>query len=118
MTTAGRERSRRVAAAAGILTVTCVVAGVVILALGVGVPQGWWPHTGRAFTGGARTPRHDPCDLIAGPGKAYCRRGTTATAVGRQCDVAGAARRLATAGAGVAVLVVWRLRSATGQRRR
>ncbi|GAQ65432.1 hypothetical protein [Streptomyces scabiei] len=116
MTTSSWDRSRRVAAAVSVLTVIAVVAGAVILALGVGLPDAWWPQTGQAFAADARPVHHDPCALIVGPAKAYCERGAT-TAAGRQ-DTAGAAWRLVPAGAGVAALVVWRLRSAAGQRRR
>ncbi len=65
----------------------------------------------------ARAAHHDPCALIVGPAKAYCERGATTASAGRQ-DVTGAAWRLGTAGAGAAALVVWRPRSAAGQRRR
>ncbi|WP_329296094.1 hypothetical protein [Streptomyces sp. NBC_01455] len=115
MTTSSWDRSRRIAAAASVLTVIAVVAGAVILALGVGLPDAWWPRTGQAFAADARPAHRDPCALIVGPAKAYCERGAT-TAAGQQ-DVAGAAWRLLPAGAGVAALVVWRLRAA-GQRRR
>lgn len=114
MTTSSWDRSRRVAAAASVLTVLAVVACAVILALGVGVPDAWWPHTGQAFAADTRTAHHDPCALIVGPAKAYCERGT---ATSEQRDVAGAPWRLVPAGAGAAALVVWRLRAA-GQRRR
>lgn len=116
MTTSSWDRSRRVAAATSVLTVIAVVAGVLILVLGVGVPQGWWPHTGQAFAADARSAHHDPCALIVGPAKAYCERGTTTTAAAVHPDMAGAAWRLVPAGAGLAALVVWRLR-APGQRR-
>ena len=117
MTTSSWDRSRRVAAAASVLTVIAVVAGVAILALGVGLPEAWWPHTGRAFAADTRPAGGDPSALIVGPAKAYCERGTTTSAASKQ-NVAGAAWRLVPAGAGVAALVVWRLRSAAGQRRR
>jgi hypothetical protein len=115
MTTSSWDRSRRVAAAASILIMIAVV-GAVILALEVGVPDAWWPHPGQAFAADTRTAHHDPCALIVGPAKTYCERGATTTAAGQQ-DVAGAAWRLVTTGAGVAALVVWRLRYAAGQRR-
>ncbi|MFF9410408.1 hypothetical protein ACF1B0_33510 [Streptomyces anandii] len=117
MTTSSWNRARRVAAAASVLTVLAVVAGAVILALGVGVPDGWWPNTGQAFATSTRTAHHDPCALIVGPAKAYCERGATTTAAAERRDVAGAAWRLGTAGAGIAALAVWRLRSAAVQRR-
>ncbi|GAA3785685.1 hypothetical protein [Streptomyces chiangmaiensis] len=115
MTTSSWDRSRRVAAAASVLTVIAVVAAAVVLALGVGVPEAWWPHTGRAFA--ADTAHRDPCALIVGPAKACCGRGAASSASDGPQDVAGGAWRLGTAGAGVGALVVWRLRSA-GQRRR
>jgi hypothetical protein len=117
MTTSSWDRSRRVAAAS-VLTVIAVVAAAVVLALGVGVPQAWWPHTGRAFAADARPKGDDPCGLIVGPGKVYCERGAASSASAGRPDVAGGAWRLVPAGAGVGALVVWRLRSAAGQRRR
>ncbi|MFG3517531.1 hypothetical protein [Streptomyces bobili] len=116
MTTSSWDRSRRIAAVVSVLAVIAVVAGAVILAFGVGLPHAWWPHTGQAFAADARPAHHDPCALIVGPAKAYCERGAT-TPAGQQ-DKAGAAWRLVPAGAGVAAVVVWRLRSAAGQRRR
>ncbi|MFJ4790801.1 hypothetical protein [Streptomyces sp. NPDC088794] len=104
MTTPSRARSLRVAAAASVLT---VIAGAVILAPKVRVPQGWWPRTGQAFAAGAHAAHADPCALIAGPGNAYCERDTT-----------DGAHRLVPAGTGPAVLVVWQLRSLAEQRRR
>ncbi|MEV8563560.1 hypothetical protein AB0478_45790 [Streptomyces sp. NPDC051917] len=109
------RRAWRVTAAASVLTVSAVV-GAAILALGVGVSEAWWPHTGQAFAAGARTAHHDPCALIVGPATAYCERGATTTAAGRH-KVAGAAWRLVPAGAGVASLVLWRRWRAAGQRR-
>ncbi|MGW1067429.1 hypothetical protein ACWD4F_23280 [Streptomyces aureus] len=116
MTALSWDRSRRVAAAVSAVAVIAAVAAVVVVvALGVGVPQAWWPHTGRAFAASAA--HQDSCARIVGPAKAYCERGIATTAAGRQ-DRAGAAWRLVPAGAGVAAVVVWRLRSAAGQRRR
>jgi hypothetical protein len=116
MTTLSWDRSRRVAAAVSVLTVIAVVVAVVVLVLGVGVPQAWWPHTGQAFAADAA--HRDPCALIVGPAKAYCERGAAANASAGHQDVAGGVWRLVPAGAGVGALVVWRLRSAAGQRRR
>ncbi|MFF1626960.1 hypothetical protein [Streptomyces sp. NPDC058272] len=115
MTTLSWERSRRVAAAVSVLTVIAVVVAAVVLALGVGVPQGWWPHTGQAFA--ADGAHRNPCALIVGPAKAYCERGAAAHASAGHQDVAEA-WRLVPAGAGVGALVVWRLRRPAGQRRR
>ncbi|MFF4361036.1 hypothetical protein [Streptomyces sp. NPDC001604] len=116
MTTLSWDRSRRVAAAVSVLTVIAVVVAAMVLALGAGVPQAWWPHTGQAFAADAA--HRDPCALIVGPAKAYCERGATTTASAGHRDVAGGAWGLVPAGAGVSALVVWRLRSAAGQRRR
>ncbi|MGW3134995.1 hypothetical protein [Streptomyces sp. NPDC001139] len=116
MTTLSWDRSRRVAAAVSVLTVIAVVVAAVVLALGVGVPEAWWPHTGQAFA--ADGAHRDPCALIVGPAKAYCERGAASKPSAGQQDVAGTAWRLGTAGAGVGALAVWRLRSAAGQRRR
>lgn len=116
MTTSSWNRARRVGAAASVLTVLAVVAGAVILAFEAGLPDAWWPNNGQAFAASPRAAHHDPCALIVGPAKAYCERGATPTASAEHRDVAGAAWRLGTASAGVAALVVWRLRSAAGQR--
>ncbi|MGW7425742.1 hypothetical protein ACWGJB_37915 [Streptomyces sp. NPDC054813] len=117
MTTSSWDRSRRVAAAASVLTVIAVVVAAVVLALGVGVPEAWWPHTGRVFAADAA--HRDPCALIVGPAKAYCEHGTTTTrAAADRHAVSGAAWRLVPACAGVAALMVWRLRPAVRQRRR
>ncbi|MGW3038136.1 hypothetical protein ACWDCB_44000 [Streptomyces sp. NPDC001178] len=118
MTTSSWDRARRVAAAVSVLTVIAVIAGVLILVLGAGVPQAWWPHTGQAFAAYARSAHHDPCALIVGPAKAYCERGTTTTTAAAHPNMAGAAWRLGSAVAGLAALVVWRQRSAAGPRRR
>ncbi|MET7474673.1 hypothetical protein ABZT17_09995 [Streptomyces sp. NPDC005648] len=116
MTTLSWNRARRVAAAVSVLTVIAVVVGAVVLALGVGVPQGWWPHTGQAFAADAA--HQDPCALIVGPAKSYCERGAAANASAGHQDVVGRAWRLVPACAGVGALVVWRLRRPAGQRRR
>ncbi|MFF3516978.1 hypothetical protein [Streptomyces sp. NPDC002573] len=116
MTTSSWDRLRRVTAAASVLTVIAFVAAAVVLALGVGVPRAWWPHTGRAFAADAA--HRDPCALIVGPSKAYCERGAASSALADQRHVAGGAWGLVPAGAGVGALVVWRLRSAAGRRRR
>jgi len=112
------DRSRRIAAATSALVVVAVAVGVLVLARSTSVPKAWWPHTGQAFAIDARPARHGPCDRIVGLAKVYCERGTTASASGEHPDIAGAAWRLVPAGAGLAALVVWRRRSAAGQRRR
>ncbi|MFI6340717.1 hypothetical protein [Streptomyces sp. NPDC050535] len=118
MTSSSWDRSRRLAAAASVLTVIAVALGVLVLAVGVGVPEAWWPHAGQAFAADAHPTDRNPCALVVGPAKDYCERGTTNSVSAEQPDTAGAAWRLMPAGAGLAGLVVWRRRSAAGQRRR
>ncbi|MFC4469247.1 hypothetical protein ACFPH6_32825 [Streptomyces xiangluensis] len=115
------DRSRRIRTAVSVLTVIGVAVGVLVLALSMSVPKAWWPHTGQAFAIDVHphSAREDPCNLIAGPAKAYCEGGTTdAAPTEHPAEVAGAAWRLVPAGAGLVALLVWRRRSATGQRRR
>ncbi|MFE9769764.1 hypothetical protein ACFYPC_35470 [Streptomyces sp. NPDC005808] len=120
MTSSSWDRSRRLAAAASVLTVIAVVLGVLVLTVGANVPEGWWPHAGQTFAAEARPTDRDPCALIVGPAKDYCERGTTTTASApaEHPGIAGAAWRLVPACAGLAALVVWRRRSVAGQRRR
>jgi hypothetical protein len=119
MTSSAWDRARRLAAAASVLAVIAIVVGVLVLAVGGGIPQAWWPHTGKAFAADTRPTNQDPCELIVGPAKDYCERGNTTTGpAAEHRDVAGAAWRLVPAGAGLAALVVWRRRSAARQRRR
>jgi hypothetical protein len=114
MTTSSWTRSRCITAAMSVLTVIAVAAGVAVLALGVGLPDAWWPHTGHAFAAGSHPAHHDHCASVVGRAQVYCERGTTAS--GRQ-STTGAAWGLVSALAGGSALVVWRLRRA-GQRRR
>lgn len=117
MTTASWDRARRIATVACIVALIAVAIGAVVL--GVVLPDAWWPHTGQAFAVGTGAAHHDPCALIAGPAKTYCERGTTTTeAAAYRHAVSGVAWRLVTACAGVAALVVWRLRPTLRQRRR
>ena len=118
MTSSSWDRSQRLAAAASVFTVIAVVLGVLVLSVGAGVPEAWWPHTGQAFAADARPADQDPCALIVGPAKGSCERGTTTAASAGHPGIASAAWRLVPAGAGVAALVVWRRHSASGQRRR
>jgi hypothetical protein len=96
MTSFSPSRSRRIAAATTVLTVVSVVAGVLVVALSMGVPEAWWPHTGQAFATDAHAAHHNPCDVIVGPAKAYCERGA------KNHGAATAAWRLVPAGAGLA----------------
>jgi hypothetical protein len=111
------DHSRRRSATAIVLTLITVVVGELVLAVGVSVPQAWWPHTGQAFAADAHPTDQDPCALIVGPAKDYCEHDATTTA-STEPDVAGAAWRLVPAGAGMAALMMWRLRSPAGIRRR
>ncbi|MGW5657234.1 hypothetical protein [Streptomyces humi] len=115
MTTAFSDRSRCIAAAATIVTLVIVAVGAV--AFRVVLPNAWWPHTGQAFAVGAGGAHHDPCDLVTGPAKASCERGTAIGAAADQHAVSAAAWRLVPVCAGVAALMVWRLRPTARQRR-
>ncbi|SEC16054.1 hypothetical protein SAMN05216489_00037 [Streptomyces sp. 3213] len=110
------DRSRRIRTAAAVLTVTAVTAAVLTLALGAGVPQGWWPHTGQAFAASSPPAHDDPCRLIVGRAKAYCEHGTTHTAPAGHHSRAAAAWRLLPAGAGLTALAVWWHRAARQRR--
>lgn len=120
MTTSSWYRPQHVTAAARILMVIAVAAGVLVLALGTSMPEPWWPHTGQAFATDTDThsARQNPCDRIVGPAKDYCERGTKNSAPAGHPRAAGAAWRLGTAGAGLGAVVIWRRRSAAGQGRR
>jgi hypothetical protein len=118
MTSCIRVRARAIAAAVVVLTVIAACVGLLILAVKAGAPNGWWPHTGRAFTADTRALDRGRCDLIAGPAKRYCERHAQGSHPAAHQDLAGAAFKLVPAGAGVAALVVWRLRNTAGQRRR
>ncbi|RVU15132.1 hypothetical protein EOT10_39830 [Streptomyces antnestii] len=64
------------------LVAVLVLTAAVLAVLWLGVPDCWWPQTGKAFAAGHTTlpapasaaPANDPCDLIVGPAKAYCLR--------------------------------------------
>ncbi|MEU5894533.1 hypothetical protein ABZ835_48410 [Streptomyces sp. NPDC047461] len=116
-------RPRRLTAVASVLTVITVAAAVVALVVGANLPEAWWPRTGAAFTAEPSSPsirRQDPCEVIMGPAKEYCERGTSASisspaAAGQ--DLGDAVWRLVPAGAGLAGLVIWRRRSAPARER-
>jgi hypothetical protein len=112
------DRARRLRAAASILAVMAVAVGVLVLSVGMSLPEGWWPRTGHAFAASSPSAHEDPCGLIVGPAKAYCEPGTTNSASAEHHDATEAAWRLVPAGAGLAALAMWRRRSAAGQRRR
>jgi hypothetical protein len=113
-----RGRPRRRAAAASVLTVIAVVAGVLVLAIPAGAPQGWWPRTGQAFAADASSAGRYPCTRVVGPAGDYCERGTIAAASAERPQGTSALWGLVPAGAGLAALIVWRLPGAAGQRRR
>ncbi|MFC8094671.1 hypothetical protein [Streptomyces sp. NPDC057301] len=100
-----------------ILTVIALVAGVLVLAVGVGIPQTWWPHTGHAFATDTRPTNQDPCELIVGPAQDYCERGTTTTHTHQARDDR-AVWRLVPAAASVGALAVWCRRRPTRRGRR
>ncbi|MFE9476681.1 hypothetical protein ACFYOR_37620 [Streptomyces griseofuscus] len=109
------DRSRRIAAVSSALAVIIMVTGVLAVALSFGVPEAWWPHTGQAFAAQVQAGHLDRCAPIVGRAKAYCERGSAASALGHRPSAA--AWRLVSAGAGVSALMVWRGRRAAGRRR-
>ncbi|MEW1648403.1 hypothetical protein [Streptomyces sp. NPDC091219] len=117
--TSSWDRSRHIRTAATVLTVITVAVGVLVLALGVGVPAGWWPHTGQAFDVSSPPPHEDPCRLIVGRATAHCERGTTASASAKHHNpsTAAAAWGLVSLGAGLTALAVWWRRAAGPGRR-
>lgn len=113
---------------ASVLTLITVAAAVLALVVGASLPKSWWPRTKVAFTpepststspSWSSTPRSHPCEVIVGPAKKYCERGTTTSglASGEQHDVADAAFQLLPVGAGLGALVIWRRRSSLTQGR-
>ncbi|MDQ0956072.1 hypothetical protein QFZ24_010081 [Streptomyces phaeochromogenes] len=123
------SRCRRIAAVASALILIALPAALLALVVGAGVPESWWPRTGRAFAAdspsgsgsGSGSAHQDPCDLIVGPAKKYCERGTSPTA---SCadesprDGASTTWMVIPPAAGVAAVVVWRRRGAAGHGRR
>ncbi|MFD3381308.1 MULTISPECIES: hypothetical protein [unclassified Streptomyces] len=116
------SRCRRIAAVASALMLIAVPTTLLALVVGASMPESWWPRTGQAFaadTHSGSTPP-DPCELIAGPAKKYCERGTSSTtssAHQAHRDGANAAWMAVPAVAGLAALVVWRRRGAAGHGR-
>ncbi|MFM9499739.1 hypothetical protein ACKI1Q_39895 [Streptomyces galilaeus] len=117
MTSFASSRSRRLAAAASILTALAIAVGVFVLALGASLPEAWWPRTGQAFSAESQTPA-DACDRIGGPAKAYCERGyhSTRPAPAENGGDAGV-WKLVPAAAAVGALVIWRGRMPAGRGR-
>ncbi len=126
MTTSSFSSSRRrsIAVVASALLVIALPAVLLALVVGAGVPESWWPRTGQAFSTSADahsgSARQDPCDLIVGPGKKYCERGTTsATPAADEAphDGASAAWMVIPPAAGLAAVVAWRRRGTAGHGR-
>ncbi|WP_086796416.1 hypothetical protein [Streptomyces caniscabiei] len=118
------SRCRCIAAVAGALIVIALSAALISLAFGAGVPDSWWPRTGLAFAADDRSgsAREDPCDLIVGPARQYCERGTSFTVSSadeapRDSDSAGVAWTVTPPAAALAAVVVWRRRGAAGHGR-
>ncbi|MGW1411287.1 hypothetical protein [Streptomyces sp. NPDC002403] len=110
------SRSRRLAWAASLVTVTAAVAGILVLVLGTDLPDTWWPRTGQAF---AASGHGDSCALLEDPAKAYCERGSGhADAVPVQGGGDAAVWKVVPAAAAVGALVVWRRGTSTGSGRR
>ncbi|WP_328349121.1 hypothetical protein OG800_49040 [Streptomyces sp. NBC_00445] len=124
MTTSSFSSSgtQRIARAASALIVIALPAVLLALVVGAGVPQSWWPRTEQAFAADqshSDSARRNPCDLIVGPARKYCERGTSSTtssAVGEPRG-GGAAWMLIPPAAGLAALVIWRRRGAAGHGR-
>ncbi|MEU9190806.1 hypothetical protein AB0D14_41185 [Streptomyces sp. NPDC048484] len=117
------SRCRRIAAVASALMLIALPAALLALVVGEGMPESWWPRTGRAFASGSGSgsARQDPCDLVGGPAKKYCERGTSSTvssAGESRRDGASTAWMVIAPAAGVAAVVVWRCRGAAGHGRR
>ncbi|MFF3489497.1 hypothetical protein ACFYXC_40660 [Streptomyces sp. NPDC002701] len=117
------SRWRRIAAVASTLMVIALPAALLALAVGAGVPEPWWPRTGRAFAADSPSgsAHQDPCDLIVGPAKKYCERGTNSPVPSAQesgRDGVSTAWMVVPAAAGVVAVVVWRRQGAAGHGRR
>jgi hypothetical protein len=114
--------SRRIATRAGVLA---VAAAVLALVVGMGWPQSWWPGTGRVTADARVRPAgQDPCELIVGPAKEYCERGTKSVRKNSSGSAdeaphggSGGAWMLIPPAVGLTALLVWRRRPA-GQGRR
>ncbi|WP_415954397.1 hypothetical protein [Streptomyces sp. KLOTTS4A1] len=96
------------AVATGALTAT--------LLIGFAVPDGWWPTTGQAFASSAPETgagADDPCDLVVGPAKDYCRgQGLLQGAAPAPEFDAVDAWMLLPPAVGILALTAYRLRSA------
>ncbi|MGW2108298.1 hypothetical protein [Streptomyces sp. NPDC001948] len=113
------SRSRRVACAASVITVVTVAAGILVLALGTGLPEAWWPRTGQAFAVDSTGRHSSSCALIKGPARAYCLRGGGTGAPSTQGSGDAAAWKVVpAAAAAMGALVVWRRGTSTGHGRR
>ncbi|RRR86995.1 hypothetical protein [Streptomyces sp. RP5T] len=119
--------ARRLARAASTLIVIALPTALLALVVGTGVPELWWPQTGKAFAADqphAEPARQDPCDLVVGPAKEHCEPGRTPTTT-PSVPAPEAPHRGARAAsivvppmAGLAAIVVWRRRRSAVHRRR
>lgn len=112
--------SSRRAAATSALPAIVVAVGVLVVSLGASLPEAWWQRTGHAVTPVTAKQHGDPCELIAGPGKAYCERdhGTAPPSSAHDSRDATAWQLVAVAAA-VGALLVWGRRSSpVGEGRR
>jgi hypothetical protein len=115
MTASSFGPSRRIAAAAALLALVAVAAGVLAAVLYAGWPQAWWPHTGDAFTTDGRSQRSARCALLVGPAKEECEQ--EAAAAGGEMRSGMRAWGFVPLAAGLAVLMGCRLRGRTARGR-
>ncbi|MFH8736832.1 hypothetical protein [Streptomyces sp. NPDC017964] len=113
-------RALRASLTLGVLL--ALTTAVLALMWGPGVPDAWWPQTGKAFAldhtpaathpAAARTSAgtSDVCDLIVGPGKAYCQRQDNTPPASAAGTPHAAALLLVPAFLGIALLALRRRR--------
>ncbi|GAA2557961.1 hypothetical protein GCM10010423_69630 [Streptomyces levis] len=116
MVSSVRDRLRRRAAAAGVLTVIAACAGLLVLTTERRVPESWWPRTGQAFAAHPRPADQKRCEPAVGPGEDLCGRDGEAAGPAEQPGWTGTAWGLVTTGAGLAALVMWRHSTAQARR--
>ncbi|MFE1437120.1 hypothetical protein [Streptomyces sp. NPDC058739] len=105
---------------AGLLafSLICAAAGMLALILTTGLPQAWWPHTGKAFTP-TDQPRQSPaCALVMGAAGETCERHADEPAGGNSNSNSGSASWLSAVPAvGLVLLAGVRCRVPAGRRR-